>query len=70
MKSGKAFRIVCAAFAGLLVALAVLFVLLPGREKPKLSLSEKRTVIITTPGTEMQDTVEANRPVPTPLHII
>ncbi len=70
MKSGKAFRIVCAAFAGLLVALAVLFVLLPGREKPKLSLSEKRTVITPTPGTELQDSVEANTPAPTPVHII
>ena len=49
------------------VAAAVLFF---GGESPKLSYLEPHQIITPTPGTEQQDSVEANTPQPTPVHLI
>ena len=49
------------------VAAAVLFF---GGESPKLSYLEPHQIITPTPGTEQQDSVEANTPQPTPIHLI
>lgn len=70
MKNGKLRAILLAVFATTLIALVAVFALLSRAQTPKLSYLEPRTIITATPGTEQQDSVLAQTPAPTPVHII
>lgn len=70
MKNGKLRVILLAVFALLLIVLAASAALFSREHAPKLSYLEPHTVITATPGTEQQDSVEAQTPAPTPVHLI
>ncbi len=70
MKNGKLRAILLAVFAATLLTLVGVFAVLSRAQLPALSYLEPRTVITATPGTEQQDSVEAQTAAPTPVHII
>lgn len=69
MEDRKLRFLLLAGFTVLLVCIAAVVLLLQ-QSVPKLSYLEPHRIITPTPGTEQQDSVEADTPQPTPVHLI
>ena len=70
MKNRKLQSMLLMLFGAILIVMVAGFLIFSGRTLPKLSAAEPRKIITPTPGTEQQDSVEAQTPAPTPVHII